>query len=64
MSTINSVFKFLNVKDSVELQDLENIGERKYVEPISRIDKERLLKLDEPYNEKLFELIWKRYDWN
>lgn len=64
VQTLRKIFNFLEVNNSLDIDDISNIGVRKYEKKIEENDKNLLKKFYQPYNHRLFELIGKKFDWD
>jgi hypothetical protein len=60
--TFSEIFNFLEIQD-YKLEKLENKRQGNYL-PMSIDVRRKLLNYFKPYNEELFELIGKRFNWN
>jgi len=64
VNSLDRIYKFLNVKfdDSISLNE-EAKNKRSYHEKMSDLTRGELRKFYEPYNQKLFKLINREYNW-
>ena len=60
--TFSNIFNFLEIPD-YKLEKLENKRKGNYL-PMEKDIREKLLNYFKPYNEELFELIGKKFNWN
>ena len=61
-NTLKQIFEFLKLPDK-KIQDTTHKNKRHYP-PMKKVTRDQLMDLYRPYNERLFRLIGKKFDWD